>query len=124
MKDKEGYTPLRLAFKNRKIAAVRLLLEKEDQTAVGLLKFNGFDIARPNFDEGRALHWASLQSYDGVARLLLDAGVDIMARGYGDTALHTAVKIGDEAITKLLLEHGADVTARDNGEEIALHRAV
>jgi len=45
-----------------------------------------------------------------LARLLLDAGVDVNGQGEGGfTALHTAAQNGDEEFVRLLLDRGADV---------------
>jgi ankyrin repeat protein len=100
VKDKGGRTPLCLALANRKIAAARLLLEKEDQTAVVILQNSEFDIATQNFQDdifkARALNWAAKQSYIGVARLLLDAGVDVAGKYSGYTALHEAARMGNK----------------------------
>jgi ankyrin repeat protein len=56
-----------------------------------------------------------------VARLLLERGVDIEAKGrVGWTALHRAATDGREAVVRLLLEKGANIEAKENNGETAL----
>lgn len=47
-----------------------------------------------------------------MARLLLEAGVDVNCRDtFGDVALHVAVERGSEALIRMLLSYGADIDA-------------
>ncbi|GAA2807948.1 ankyrin repeat domain-containing protein [Crossiella cryophila] len=67
------------------------------------------------------LVWAAAQHRPEAVRLLVDKGFDVNARGRGDmplehpwqTALHTAIQVGDTEVVRLLLELGADPGIRD-----------
>ena len=53
-------------------------------------------------------------SLSGVARLLLEHGAEVNARGNGhSTPLHVAVQYGRAEVVRVLLEHGANVAAKD-----------
>ncbi len=59
---------------------------------------------------GTGLHAAVHANQPEIARILLDAGVDINARTReGRTALHDSIEFGRGDIQKLLLDHGAEV---------------
>jgi len=61
-----------------------------------------------------ALIYAIIQGHVKFARMLLERGAAINARGSrGMTALHHAVDNGETQAVRLLLEYGADVNARD-----------
>lgn len=62
-----------------------------------------------------ALHWAAWKGYEGLARLLLDKGLDVDLRTtfQGKTALHFAALEGNEAIVRLLLDKGARADIQD-----------
>ena len=60
----------------------------------------------------------------GVIRVLLEAGVDINARGNnGWTALHVAADNEEAEVVRALLEAGADMNAKGNNGRTALHVA-
>jgi ankyrin repeat protein len=70
-----------------------------------------------------ALVWAARCNLIGIAKLLIQKGVDVNERDLlGNTPLHAAVRFPD--LLKLLLESGADVNARNVLGETALHLAV
>ncbi|MCK2244149.1 MULTISPECIES: ankyrin repeat domain-containing protein [unclassified Crossiella] len=65
--------------------------------------------------------WAAAHHRPEAVKLLVDNGFDVNARGRGDvplehpwqTALHTAIQVGDLEVVRLLLELGADPGLRD-----------
>lgn len=61
------------------------------------------------------LHWAALKGYEGLARILLEKGLDADLRTtpQGKTALHFAALKGDESIIRLLLDKGAKADMQD-----------
>lgn len=62
-----------------------------------------------------ALHWAAWKGYEGLARLLLEKGLDVDLRTtfQGKTALHFAALKGHESIIRLLLDKGAKADMQD-----------
>lgn len=70
-----------------------------------------------------ALHRAAC-GHAGIAKLLLQAGVDVNAKARGgEIALHLAALDGSVELLRLLLDAGADVHARAEGGATALHIA-
>ena len=71
------------------------------------------------------LIWAAQSRNSGAVSMLLEAGVDVNARGTdGSTALIRATaRHSDPHIVAMLLEAGADVNARDNRDATALTNA-
>ena len=72
------------------------------------------------------LHLAAFFGQTDAARLLLDRGAEVDARGRGwmtGTALHSAASGNHEEIARLLLEAGADPNARQSGGWTPLHSA-
>lgn len=71
-----------------------------------------------------ALHIATRQGHDRLARVLLEHGAGPNERdSNGQTALHVAAHHGHERLARVLLEHGADVDAVDGEGWTPLHRA-
>ena len=77
-----------------------------------------------------ALHWASAQGHEHVAKALLDgkyegrgATVDLRNE-YGETPLMQASDEGHESVVRLLLSRGAKQELQDDGGFTALHWAV
>ncbi|OAP54476.1 hypothetical protein AYL99_11577 [Fonsecaea erecta] len=68
------------------------------------------------------LHWAVRNGHESVAKLLVDHGADIDAKGYGLTPLIWAVRNGRESIAKMLLDHNAEINEKGYGMT-ALHWA-
>ncbi|KAL1498891.1 hypothetical protein AB1Y20_013414 [Prymnesium parvum] len=97
-----GASPLHWAAMNGHAGAVRLLLEKNADTA-----------ARD--DNGASpLHWAAMNGHEGAVRVLLEKNADTAAKNNdGDSPLHCAAGYGHEGAVRLLLESNADTTARD-----------
>jgi ankyrin len=81
-------------------------------------------------DEGKTpLHLVSQGDYDsqergvGIARLLLQRGVDVHAQDKDrDTPLHSAAFGGMPEIARALLDHGANVNAENKSGRTPLHQ--
>ena len=70
------------------------------------------------------LHHAAQKGQVEAARLLLDSGADVNARGFDDwTPLHWAAKSGSKALCKFLLEKGADPKALNGVHRTPLQMA-
>jgi uncharacterized protein len=92
-----------LAHEGR-LAQVRSILE-EDSSATHKLD---------SFEE-HPLHTACRAGRTRIAKLLLDAGADLNARGqHGMTPLHHAVRSYSPGLVRLLLEKGADASTEDD----------
>ena len=64
-----------------------------------------------------------LYTYE-IARLLIDAGVDVDAKdGFGDTPLHYAVFYDDVGMVQMLIDAGADIDAPGQSGSTPLHEA-
>lgn len=100
-----GATPLHMAAKNgTSPELVRYLLEK------------GAFIEARDANNDRPIHLA-IPLKDSVVQLLVDAGVDVNAKGaLGMTALHIAAAEGSELTVGLLLENGAFMQESEAGE--------
>ena len=77
-----------------------------------------------------ALHYASYNFHERIAKLLLDgkyegkgADIDLQATFGGFSPLHLATYRTREAVVRLLLERGADVTLRSKYSDTALSYA-
>lgn len=71
------------------------------------------------------LHQAVRKGDERMVKALIDAGVDISARGNSArTALHLACEAEEARIVQLLLDHGADPSAADYNGRTPLHEAV
>lgn len=72
-----------------------------------------------------ALHFAVLNRSFEIARMVLDAGVNVDSQNFSlQTALHMAIVLGDHDIVQLLLENEADIKIRDDREQTALEVAL
>ncbi|MHB2026549.1 MAG: ankyrin repeat domain-containing protein [Elusimicrobiota bacterium] len=70
------------------------------------------------------LHWAALNGYTDIAKVLLDHGAMVNAQDDDKaTPLHWAVLGNHLAVAKLLVSHGADVGAKDLFGDTPLHMA-
>jgi ankyrin repeat protein len=84
-------------------------------------------LERTSPDGFRPLALAAFFGHDAGARLLLERGADIEARGTGEirtTALQAAAAANETAIARLLLEAGADPNAEQPGGFTALDSAI
>jgi uncharacterized protein len=73
-----------------------------------------------------ALHFAAFFGRPDAARLLLERGADVDARGRGwmtGTPLHSAASAGHVDVVQILLAAGADPNARQSGGWTPLHGA-
>ncbi|KAH8705386.1 hypothetical protein BGW36DRAFT_12497 [Talaromyces proteolyticus] len=68
------------------------------------------------------LHWAVRNGHHSVAKLLIDYGADLNARGYGLPPLIWAVRNGHKKLAKMLLDHSAEIDKMGYGL-MALHWA-
>ncbi len=87
-----------------------------DPASVGLRSGDGFT----------ALHLAAFFGSEEAARLLVNRGADVDARGQGwmtGTPLHSAAAGRHARVVQVLLEAGADPNARQSGGWTPLHSA-
>jgi ankyrin repeat protein len=115
-----------LAIEERKTEELhRVALKGDTAELVRLLK-SGANIETRNRIDATPLHEAAWEGPLESAKLLLDYGADVNARGINSdyTPLHcTAIK-GQPAIALLLLEHGATVNALSNRGETPVDFAI
>jgi ankyrin repeat protein len=85
-----------------------------DEELVGMLLTAGADPAAPNEDGQTTLMLAARPGSTGIARLLIEHGVDVNARESwrGQSALIWAADARNPEIVDLLIEHGAEVDFR------------
>ena len=114
IRDSKGYTPLLTAVYNGNTAFVKLIIDN----APAALK--DVDLA------GRtALHIASSLGYNEIARMLIQAGIDVNIKDKtGETPLHKCAYYGNAYLAGLLLQSGGDINVQDNEGESLLHEAV
>ena len=97
----DGATALYVALEQDHADAARLLLEHHANPKV---KFAN--------TSWTCLHVASKQGYDDIAETLIQAGVDINAKGYkGQTALNFAARYSHRSVFNLLMDSGAEISA-------------
>lgn len=124
VKDKDGKTPLDLAFEDInddttvQIVAALIMAGAEDDD-VDYDYFANAVVARNldlRFEDGQtALHIASIYGHESIVNyLLVNNAVTSVQDSSGATPLHEAVRYGNLDIAKLLLSAGADVNAKDN----------
>ena len=115
-RSKNGFTPLHSAVLNGRLEVARVLLDRDAD-------------AKLETKEGEtALHIVSRGEYDseehrlGIARLLLEHGVDVHALNkYLSTPLHQAAFGGRLEITQLLLDCGANPNVENKQGRTPLH---
>ena len=75
-------------------------------------------------EDSTALHMSCFKGYTGVAKLLLQHGVDYEAvRGVNlSTPLHLTAFRGHEEMTRLLISSGAIVDSKDGHLQTPLHQ--
>ena len=86
------------------------------------------DVARLLVDAGAdvnargLLDWAASHNRAEMARLLIDLGADVNARTSSWRPLHFAAFGNSAKVARLLIDEGADVNAKDSGGRTPLHR--
>jgi ankyrin repeat protein len=86
-----------------------------DMSKVQDLIDRGADVEAEDEYGRTPLHWASLNNYVAIAKLLIEAGADVKAKNvYGHTSLHYASANNHIETAKLLIERGADLEAKTN----------
>lgn len=109
-----GLSPLDIAATINDVESARVLLDA------------GADPNRRNALDRKksAIHYAAINAATGVARLLLDRGVDIDTRcGIGATPVTWAAFTSTLESVKLFVERGADLTVVDSYGDTALSSA-
>ena len=92
---------------------------------VKLLLAKGADVNKADSDGNTALHFATVENYLGITRLLLAApGIQVnKVNKDGETPLIVASQAGDYEIVEALLAKGADVNKADKEGRTPLNRA-
>ncbi|KAL1456779.1 hypothetical protein WDU94_001480 [Cyamophila willieti] len=113
----EGYTPLCLAVKNKRLNMVQLLLQNK-----AIIEYWGYRI------KGSALHIAVHKDYwlDSIFTELINhkaIGIDCKDID-NNTPLHTAVMNNNIIAVKHILKHAPDQNVKNKDEMTALHIAV
>ncbi|XP_069671550.1 receptor-interacting serine/threonine-protein kinase 4-like [Periplaneta americana] len=97
-----------------------------NETAVKVLLLVGTNASMQNSVGDTPLHWAAREGHVGVARLLIDAGAQLMVKAgsNGHTPLHVVgFSENVEAMARLLVERGADLEAVEKHKQTPLHWA-
>ncbi|KAJ4425808.1 hypothetical protein ANN_27434 [Periplaneta americana] len=97
-----------------------------NETAVKVLLLVGTNVSMQNSFGDTPLHWAAREGHVGVARLLINAGAQLMVKAgnNGYTPLHVVgYSENVEAMAKLLVESGADLEAVEKHKQTPLHWA-
>lgn len=147
-RDNEGQTALMLATKQKSLDIAKLLIEAgadvdardDGQTEVRRKELSKYSppMSMPEFnlfalvlepmpvDGGyTALMYAAANDFPDIARLLIDAGADVDARGDdGQTALMTAARNNSLGVLQLLIDSDAKLNATDKDGRTALDHAV
>lgn len=125
VRDKNGYTPLDIAFEmaatNENAVQVASDLIQADAAQV-TTEYNYFQTAVKNrnmdyrFDDGQTpLHHATINGHTSIVSYLLKNNAKTASQdSNGATPLHEAVRYGRADIATLLLASGANVNAEDN----------
>merc|ERR1712098_947442 len=83
------------------------------------------NVDEKDHSEYTALHLATIKDRPQVAKALIEAGVDVNAKGrWGETALHFAAGDNHLQIGRMLIDAGADVRAEDEGNRTPLDWAL
>ena len=145
-KDYRGNTALYSALRHKKVDVIRVLLDRDanvlntsdlgaalyswtrfgQEGIVEKLLNHGADIEAITTLSSRytALHVASYNGHEVIARLLLAKGADSGATNHrGQTALHLASIAGHITVIRILLEGGLDIEAKEFRGQTALHLA-
>jgi len=110
---REGYTALHLTSQNGKLEAGKFLLDCGADINARSWWYDKNCSPNPARYSTPLIN-AAYQGFIEYARMLLERGAAIDARGHhGKTALHWATIHGQHETVRLLLEHGADVNVRD-----------
>lgn len=105
-----GFTPLGIATHFGKDEVVRLLLTKKADPNIP--SQNGYQIY--------PLHTALTGQYDGISKMLIEAGADInVVQNANITPLHLAAQQGNIDLIIILLENGADITVQTSTGQTA-----
>lgn len=130
-KNKDGLTPLALAYRNTSSEAAAeiaslLIVNGSELLGGNFIEFETASLARNygmRFGSGETLlHIFARKGYTGFIKFLLNQKIPIDIKNMASsTALHEAVRNGNVDTAILLLDSGADSNVRDASGNTALH---
>ena len=111
----DGYPALHLSVAINNKGMVELLLEAGGDVEIRNKSDN------QGTEGGTPLHAAAFWARDEIAKLLIEHGANVDARGAGQsTPLHSAARMTNVRMARLLLENGAIIDAKDSDGQTPL----